>query len=659
MQFWTQWSQSYGATYFEIFDEAGNHSVKAYDFTNDTEWSEYFSDAIVLDNGTFAVFTQRTKGSGIPDTKFQFEVFDSTGQSLTGEIAFASYRSADVSISQMQDYELNADGNFVALHYSAGYAQSNKATIDLDMLVFDQQGHVLTTTSLRSGNEGYWKIIDAKVTNLDGGGWVVTWGEGVDFDNQGFSDLRYFQVFDEGGAAISQKTLITGPDEYFVSAIYPGFTTTALAGGGFVVSWLRVNAEMDEIGPFRHVWMQRAYDADGNALTKAFQINDTDFLYPVLSVEALDDGGWLTTFVDGQMKEFHVGDVDNVPISYDMRFVLTEDEPREFYRWDFMYLDPDGDEIAGIRITDLPEAGEVVYNGSVVKAGDFIPWADVRKNYGDGNHFFYRPPKDLNGEDVALIGYQTVMGNGTASNEAHLEVDIVAKTDVPTSVDFEITIKEDSHPVFNESMFEYGGREGGEFSGVRTSAAYVKNGTYGLWTDFIPVDDLATVPYRPLKNEFGDNYTTIMFQVVDNTGLTSAWYEIKVNVEEVMDTTRGTDKRDVMTGIEGSNKLIGGKGNDVFRSGAFNDIYVGGKGRDTFEFMADGGADVVKDFQIGSDIIDVSALSDVTNMASLRSHLSHANGNVTIHFSGRDDSSNVLVIEDVRIGELGSKDFEF
>ncbi len=91
------------------------------------------------------------------------------------------------------------------------------------------------------------------------------------------------------------------------------------------------------------------------------------------------------------------------------------------------------------------------------------------------------------------------------------------------------------------------------------------------------------------------------------------------------DTLDGKAGNDKLIGGGGNDKLIGGAGNDdllgdagrdVLRGGAGddrltggsgNDVLSGHQGRDTFVFSRGGGADVIKDFQPGVDIIDVSA----------------------------------------------------
>lgn len=61
---------------------------------------------------------------------------------------------------------------------------------------------------------------------------------------------------------------------------------------------------------------------------------------------------------------------------------------------------------------------------------------------------------------------------------------------------------------------------------------------------------------------------------------------------------RGTNKSDRLVAGAGDDVISGGRGNDWIEGGSGNDTLTGGQGRDTFVFRADGGHDVVTDFDI-------------------------------------------------------------
>ncbi len=82
------------------------------------------------------------------------------------------------------------------------------------------------------------------------------------------------------------------------------------------------------------------------------------------------------------------------------------------------------------------------------------------------------------------------------------------------------------------------------------------------------------------------------------------------------DTLVGGSGNDVLQGGSGNDYLSGGYGNDILAGGRGADVLRGGAGSDTFVFAyntfsesgsdANGGFDVIRDFQSGTDRIDLS-----------------------------------------------------
>ncbi|SFP90231.1 beta strand repeat-containing protein, partial [Pseudomonas borbori] len=95
-------------------------------------------------------------------------------------------------------------------------------------------------------------------------------------------------------------------------------------------------------------------------------------------------------------------------------------------------------------------------------------------------------------------------------------------------------------------------------------------------------------------------------------------------------------------GDSGNNNLIGGEGDDILLGASGNDTLTGGAGADTFVWRAgDTGNDVVKDFNKGEDVIDLSdLLSDVAedNLVSFL-RVDTATSTLQINTSGLLDGS--------------------
>ncbi|WP_310619910.1 calcium-binding protein [Flexibacterium corallicola] len=72
------------------------------------------------------------------------------------------------------------------------------------------------------------------------------------------------------------------------------------------------------------------------------------------------------------------------------------------------------------------------------------------------------------------------------------------------------------------------------------------------------------------------------------------------------DFLKGGKGADQLLGGEGDDTLRGGKGKDHLYDGAGSDELRGGNGDDVFHFVDDGTLDLIEDFELGEDLIDLS-----------------------------------------------------
>ena len=88
------------------------------------------------------------------------------------------------------------------------------------------------------------------------------------------------------------------------------------------------------------------------------------------------------------------------------------------------------------------------------------------------------------------------------------------------------------------------------------------------------------------------------------------------------DTLNGVGNNDTLDGGAGRDMLDGGAGIDKLTGGAGDDELIGGSETDTFVFAPGHGDDIISDFVVGTDRIDLSAFEldpeDVAGMISLR-----------------------------------------
>ena len=137
------------------------------------------------------------------------------------------------------------------------------------------QINTYTNDSQRSG----------KVTNLEGGGFVVTW---TSVGQDGESGGIYFQIFDEFSNKVGFETQVNTT----ASGSQDTPDIASLEGGGFVITWDSDGQDGDSKGIFG-----QRYDSLGRKLESEFQVNaQTVGSQEDSSVIGLRDGGFLTSW---------------------------------------------------------------------------------------------------------------------------------------------------------------------------------------------------------------------------------------------------------------------------------------------------------------------------------------------------------------------------
>lgn len=99
-------------------------------------------------------------------------------------------------------------------------------------------------------------------------------------------------------------------------------------------------------------------------------------------------------------------------------------------------------------------------------------------------------------------------------------------------------------------------------------------------------------------------------------------------------TLRGTAGTDIITGGNGADLLFGGGGDDIIRDGAGADTLTGGAGADVFVFDFDNHTDVILDFTVSVDRIDLSNWPGLRSINQLTFE-AHPNGIVIRYGSDR------------------------
>ena len=124
------------------------------------------------------------------------------------------------------------------------------------------------------------------------------------------------------------------------------------------------------------------------------------------------------------------------------------------------------------------------------------------------------------------------------------------------------------------------------------------------------------------------------------------------------DDLRGGGQNDLLLGGDGADALFGEGGNDVLDGGADNDSLFGGAGADVFvyaeQFGGSAGYDRIKDFEDGTDLIEIIAIDGAT-YADIAPLISDVAAGARINFGGGD----VLLVEGITAAQLDETDFVF
>lgn len=135
-----------------------------------------------------------------------------------------------------------------------------------------------------------------------------------------------------------------------------------------------------------------------------------------------------------------------------------------------------------------------------------------------------------------------------------------------------------------------------------------------------------------------------------------------ISIENILGSNKADDhltgdaQNNYLRGAAGNDTLIGGSGADTLRGDSGNDVMTGDDGGDLFVFHNSFGQDVVTDFDVSQDVLDVSSVEAFTSFSDvITNHASQVGTDVVISVSG----SHHITLEDVSMGNLAEHHFDF
>lgn len=387
------------------------------------------------------------------------------------------------------------------------------------------------------------------LTALTGGGFVAAWGDGSQTGGDTSSRAIRAQLFDASGGRVGAEFLVNTTTLF--SQNKP--TTAALTGGGFVVAW----PDASQAGGDTSLTAVRAqvFQANGSPLGGEFLVNTTtQGVQSEPAAHGLAGGGFVITWQDSSATG---GDIDSLAIRAQVFSAGGS---------------PVGAELLVNTTTVSTQSAPKV---TALADGRFVvTWIDLSQTGGDTQE--------------AAIRAQVFQADGNRSGTEFL----VNATTVGTQMEPTVTALADGRLVF-------------------------------AWTDLsgtAPDNDGSAVRARFFDPR--DSAVNLTGAALADQWVGTRWADTLAGGAG-NDRLQGGAGNDVLTGSLGADQLQGDAGNDTLNGGAGQDTLLGGGGKDRLTGGADAdrfvwrsaaeagngaGRDVVADFVVGVDQLDLSAM---------------------------------------------------
>ncbi|MEM5474669.1 VCBS domain-containing protein, partial [Hoeflea sp. AS60] len=281
-----------------IFDAAGNETVSEFLVNEVYQDRQYYPSIAALEGGGFVVtwVSFDRQSADFSSSAIKARIFDAQGNETVSELLVNEIYSNSQSNPAITALE---GGGFVVTWASTDQRSADTSGEAIKARIFDAQGNATVSEFLV--NEVYESAQrDPAITALEGGGFVVAW---TSYDQQS-ADTSSFaikaRIFDaQGNETVS---------EFLVNQVYQDTqytpTITALEGGGFVVTWMSQDVQSPDTSG--SAIKARIFDALGSETVSEFVVNEVYQGYQYEpAITALAGGGFVVTWksYDGQSAD--------------------------------------------------------------------------------------------------------------------------------------------------------------------------------------------------------------------------------------------------------------------------------------------------------------------------------------------------------------------
>ena len=289
----------------------------------------------------------------------------------------------------------------------------------------DLDGDTLVIHSVTSGTGG--------VVSLDIDGNVLFT---PDANFNGEASFSY--VASDGNGGLSADTAVTVNVAPVDDPLTGGVTISGTPRQGQTLSIVSTLADVDGIASVGYQWRADGVDIDGATGTTFTLTQEQVGAIMSVLVTVMDNGGTESTASDTLAET--VANLNDAPEGTDGTLILDEDDSHILTAADFGFSDPvDGtDSLAAVKITSLPGAGELRYNGVAITQGQVDGGYEVSAADLGSDLLVFVPAANASGEGYASFTFQVRDDGGTANGGVDLDptantitFDVTAINDAP------------------------------------------------------------------------------------------------------------------------------------------------------------------------------------------------------------------------------------
>ena len=581
--------------YAQRYDSSGNKvGVEEFHVNSTVTYNQFYPSTTALADGGFVITWysshEDSDGDGTVDSYGIYaQRYDASGNKVGVEEFHVN--STVTSNQYSPSITALADGGFVITWHSYhedsdgdGTADSSgiyAQRYDVDGTVNGSEFQVNTYTSNNQSNPS--------TTALADGGFVVTWtSDGQDGDSSGIYAQRYDVNGNTAGGEFQVNT--------YTTSYLQNSSITSLADGGFVVTWNGVG-----------IYAQR-YDANGNTAGDEFQVNtytlsEQDFP----SITALADGGFVVAWVSDMQ------DGDDIGI-YAQRY------------------DVNGNTVgAEFQVNTYTTSGQDFPSITALSDGGFvITWQSDGQDGGGAG--IYAQRYDSSGEPLGVVTLDTTnIINGTVDDDF-----LLGFTDpdtITTGQGADLVLAYAGDDMINLTADGVWGAwyvaknvDNNASVGTGEMAFLVGLNRFSDVIDGMDGDDRLELTSEAdafaIDDVYSDHHSFLVLsnttQGIDSTARIIDLESISAGAgNDVIDLTSdnfvlatgvsiyGEAGNDTLWGSNGNDTINGGDDNDTINGGVGIDTLIGGAGADVFQFTATSGSDVIIDFDVLEDSIQL------------------------------------------------------